>query len=199
MHPDPAFHDGEPALIERIVRDIGFGMVFATTPQGPRVAHTPFILTEKRTLRFHLSRGNALTGHLDGTTALALVNGPDAYVSPRWYGDDPAQVPTWNYVAVEMEGPVRRLEPQGLIDLLEALSAQQEARLPPPAWTMAKAEPAYLDRLLRGIVGFELTVETWRPTLKLSQNKAPAQRQGVIAGLEATGQDALAAWMRDPA
>lgn len=196
MHPSPAFRHDDRALFEQLIREIGFGMVFAAMPDGPRVAHVPLVSTGDGAVQFHLSRGNALTRHLDGMTALAVVNGPDAYVSPRWYGDDPNQVPTWNYVALEMEGRVRRMDRDGLYGQLEALSAQEEAKLPLPAWTMDKAAPDYIDKLMGGIVGFEMEVLAWRPTFKLSQNKSAELRERVASGLEAAGRDAVAAMMR---
>jgi transcriptional regulator len=196
MHPDRAFASDDRALMEQMLEQIGFGMVFAATPDGPRVAHTPLLYRGDGRLQFHLARGNALTRHLAGTTALALVNGPDAYVSPRWYGNDPKQVPTWNYAALELEGPVRQLDSDALLPMLTALSEREEARLPAPPWTMDKVDPAYRDQLLRAIVGFELEVRAWRPTFKLSQNKPPELRAGVAAGLEANGAPAIAAMMR---
>lgn len=196
MHPDPAFRHDDRALLESLVEEVGFGMVFATTPDGPRVAHTPLVSTGDGAVQFHLSRGNALARHLDGMTALALVNGPDGYVSPRWYADG-AQVPTWNYVALEMEGRVRRMDEDGLLGHLEALVTRQEARVSGgEAWTMDKVPPASLRRLLNGIHGFELEVQAWRPTFKLSQNKPAADRAAVAAGLEGEGSRALAQLMR---
>ena len=123
-------------------------------------------------MHFHLARGNALTRHLDGMTALVVVNGPDGYVSPRWYAD-PAQVPTWNYVALELEGPVRRMDGDGLLGLLEALIARQEARVTDGAAVDhgTRCPKPSCASLLAGIVGFEMEVQAWRPTFKLSQNK----------------------------
>ena len=94
MHPDPQFRSDDRALLEALIDQVGFGMVFLTTPDGPRVAHTPIVSTGNGAIQFHLSRGNALTRHLDGANALAVVNGPDAYVSPRWY-EQRDTVPTW--------------------------------------------------------------------------------------------------------
>lgn len=196
MHPNPAFRSDDRALCEALIAEVGFGMVFLTTPDGPRVAHTPLLSTGDGALQFHLARGNALSRHLDGTTALAVVNGPDGYVSPRWYAD-PAQVPTWNYVALECEGRVRRMERDGLRALLETLSDRHEARMTQgTAWTMDKMPAAALARMMDAIVGFEMEVLAWRPTLKLSQNKSAAERERVAAGLETEGAAAIAALMR---
>ena len=196
MHPNAAFRHEDLDLFESLIEEIGFGMVFATTPDGPRVAHTPLLSTGGGTVKFHLARGNALTRHLDGMTALALINGPDSYVSPRWYADA-QQVPTWNYVSLELEGRVRKLDSAGLEVLLVDLSARHEGRLTEGTpWTMDKLEDRTKSGLMAAIVGFELEIQAWRPTLKLSQNKSVDERARVIAGLEAAGSPAIAQLMR---
>ena len=45
MHPNPLFRTDNRALCESLIADIGFGMIFAATPDGPRVAHTPLLST----------------------------------------------------------------------------------------------------------------------------------------------------------
>lgn len=197
MHPNPAFRPKDEDIAALLVREIGFAAIFSSTADGPRVAHAPLLLAEDgRTLRFHLARGNGLTRHLDGATALAVVQGPDAYVSPGDYGDM-AQVPTWNYVAVEMEGRARQTDRAALITLLDDLSAAHEGRIgADPAWTRDKMEPAYFGRLVDAIVGFEIEVTAWRVTLKLSQNK-PAELGGRVRdALAARGHGALAQLMQ---
>ena len=195
MHPNSAFRSEDRALFEALVAETGFGMVFHATPDGPRVAHVPLLLTDEGTLRFHLALGNALTRHLDGAQALAVVNGPDGYISARWYSD-PDQVPTWNYIALEMQGPVRRMDRAELLALLEDVSGHHEARVADGTpWTMDKMARTKRDRMMDMIVGFELTIEAWRPTFKLSQNKSPEERACLIAGLNSEGAIALATLM----
>lgn len=195
MHPNAAFRHEDRALLESLIDEIGFGMVFAATPDGPRVAHVP-VLRSGDTLQFHLARGNALTKHIDGRTGLFVLNGPDSYVSPRYY-EDPAQVPTWNYLALELEGPVRRIEADALRAQLQALTARQEARIEAgKPWTMDKMPEEKLQSLLGAITGFELEVQAWRPTFKLSQNKPLGEGQRAADGLEAEGSTAIAELMR---
>ena len=150
----------------------------------------------KRQLQFHLARGNALTRHLSGASALAVVQGPDAYVSASWYAD-PDQVPTWNYVAIEMEGTARKLDDSELIAQLDTLSAIHEARIGAnPPWTRDKMNPALFSKMTGAITGFEMRITAWRPTIKLSQNKSPDERDRVIDGIKAGGHGALAQLMR---
>jgi transcriptional regulator len=196
MHPNPLFRSEDRALLEALIDEVGFGMVFAQTPHGPRVAHVPLVSTGDGALHFHLSRGNALAGHLAGTVALAVINGPDAYVSPRWY-EDRGQVPTWNYVALELEGPVRQMDEDGLHGLLDTLGERQEARIAGgEAWRPGEVPRPVWDKLARGIVGFEMEVRAWRPTFKLSQNKPALDRARIADALETQGSPAIAALMR---
>jgi transcriptional regulator len=197
MHPDPRFRPKQDDLPALFVREIAFAGIFAGTPDGPRVAHAPVVLSEDATtLQFHLSRGNGITRHLDGATAIAVVQGPDAYVSASWY-PAPDQVPTWNYVAIEMEGIVRKLEGPDLVAQLDMLSAQHEARIGAnPPWTRDKMNPALFGKMTEAITGFEMRITAWRSTLKLSQNKAPDERERVAAAIEASGHGALAHLMR---
>ncbi|MBK6413551.1 FMN-binding negative transcriptional regulator [Sphingopyxis sp.] len=197
MHPNADFRPRQDDLAELLVREIGFAAIFAATPDGPRVAHAPVVLSDDRAaLQFHLARGNALTRHLDGATALAVVQGPDAYVSASWY-ETPDQVPTWNYVAIEMEGVVSKLDDAALIAQLDTLSASHEARVGAnPPWTRDQMNPALFSKMTGAITGFELRITAWRPTIKLSQNKPAAERDRVARGVEASGHGALAQLMR---
>ena len=195
MHPNPLFRNDDRALHEALIEEVGFGMVFAQTGDGPRVAHTPIVSTGDGAVQFHLARGNALTRYLVGQEALVVVNGPDAYVTPRWYAD-PNTVPTWDYVTLELQGPVRKMGEEGVLGLLDAIAERHEERIPGEPWRRDRVDPGYIAGLLRGIVGFEMEVRAWRPTLKLSQNKSAEERAAIAEGLEAHGSPALASLIR---
>lgn len=197
MHPNPKFRWEDRAAMADFVRDVGMGLVFAGTADGPRVAHVPVILCKGR-LQFHVARGNAITRHLDGATALFVVNGPDAYISPGWYALGPDEVPTWNYVSVEVEGRVRQLDRDSLIAQVDALTAEQEARHAPDApWTREKADPVRIDRMFDAILGFELDPQVWRGTIKLGQNKPAEARLSAADALDAAGRRGIAHLMRN--
>lgn len=197
MHPNPKFRWEDREAMRAFVGQLGFGALFAATPDGPRVAHVPVVWLDDSTLGLHVARGNGIARHLDGATALFTAHGPDAYVSPDWYGLGPDDVPTWNYVAVELEGRMARMAREELIAQIDALSHEQEVRLAPkPAWTRAKADPAWIDKLLGAIIGFRLEVQAWRGTRKLGQNKPDAARLSAADALEAQGRRAIAHWMR---
>ena len=198
MHPNAAFRWDDRDALRGFAREIGFGMLFAGTPDGPRVAHLPFVFLDDDRIAFHTARGNGIAKHLDGTEALFVVNGPDAYISPDWYELGNDQVPTWNYLALEMQGPVRRMSDDELTAQADALTAEQEARLAPkPEWTRHKMSDGLFAKMRGAIIGFEMRVTAWRSTAKLGQNKPQEARDRVADALDARGQKAMALLMRE--
>jgi len=187
MHPSAAFRVEDEEMLLNHLMQHPFVTIVASDNGALRVAHAPLVvrrLASGAALDFHLSRGNALAPALaQGFRAVAVSLAADAYVSPDWY-EAADQVPTWNYVSVEAEGPVAALDDNGLVALLDDLSAQEEARLAPkPPWTRGKMSPGRFETMTRSIVGARLTVERLEGTTKLSQNKPDADRAGVIAAL----------------
>ncbi len=197
MHPNSAFRWEDRAALRAFATEIGFGMIFAATPDGPRLGHVPFVFLDEERIGFHLARGNGLTKHLDGIEALFVINGPDGYISPDWYGIED-QVPTWNYLALELQGPVRKISSEELAAQADALSTEQERRLAPkPAWTREKMADGLFDKMLGAITGFEMRVTAWRGTAKLGQNKPEAVRLAAADEAEKAGSLAIAHLMRN--
>ncbi len=203
MHPNPAFREEDQARALVTARQRGFGVLTAPGPDGVLASHVPFLLEATR-VAAHLSRGGALARHLrhGAVEALLIVSGPDAYISPDWYGLDD-QVPTWNYVAVHLRGSLRLLPDEALPPHLEQLSAAHEARLSPKRpWTMDKMTPGVAERMMRQIVPVEMVLATVESTFKLNQNKAEAARLAAADAVEGAGYGheaaALASLMRAP-
>jgi transcriptional regulator len=192
MHPHRAFAWEDRDAMLAFLAETAFCTICA---EGPVVAHAPVVVAGPDRIRFHLSRGNRAAA-LDGKRAILSCLGPDAYISPDWYGT-PDQVPTWNYLAVEAEGLLRRLDEDELADLLDALSAAHEARLAPKAaWTRAKMAPGRFEAMLKAIIGYELGIEALRGTRKLGQTKPPAELRAAAEAL-APFDPIMAALMRE--
>jgi transcriptional regulator len=195
MHPNRKFHIEDREAMAQLVRDLGFGILFASTEDGPSAVHVPILLEDGR-LRFHVSKGNRIHAALAGSAeALFVATGPDAYISPEDYGLED-RVPTWNYVAVELQGPLRTLAPDELVRLVDDLSADREVRLAPKApWTRAKMSPGRFEGLLKAITGFEMQVAQWRGTAKIDQDKPAEVRARIAEALRTRGQPEMAETM----
>lgn len=125
---------------------------------------------------------------MPGAQALAIVRGPQAYISPSWYESKARHgrvVPTWNYEAVHLTGAIAfHQDPEWLRAFVTRLTRLHEANRERP-WAVTDAPPEYIDGQLRAIVGVEVTITAIEAKQKLSQNRSELDREGVVAGLRA--------------
>lgn len=203
MHPNPAFRQTPQDRNLAFARARGFGTLALNGTDGPLMSHIPFVMSDDaRRVAFHLVRSNPIARALTvgSLQAVLAVTGPQGYVSPDWYGVED-QVPTWNYVAVHLRGPVSLAPQETLASHLDALSARFEAELLPKVpWTAAKMTEGVMERMMRQIVPATLEIAQIDGTWKLSQNKPDAVRLAAAEGLEAAALSpeaaVLAEWMR---
>ncbi|MCA0177056.1 MAG: FMN-binding negative transcriptional regulator [Proteobacteria bacterium] len=153
--------------------------------------HIPFVLDRslgpQGTLVGHVSRANGVWRELAaGRPSVVMFQGPQAYITPGWYPGKAAHgkvVPTWNYAVVHAHGVARAVEDADwLLVMLNRLTQAQEAAQATP-WQVADAPKPYIDALLRGIVGIAIPVDSLEAKLKASQDEAPEDRLGTVAGL----------------
>ena len=154
--------------------------------------HLPLLInplpSPQGTLRGHVARANPLWRQVQKAEAEALVvfQGPQVYVTPSWYPEKRASgkvVPTWNYAVVHARGPlIIHDDRDWLRDLVSRLTDQQEAGRAQP-WGIADAPADYIERMLGAIVGIEIPISRIEGKWKVSQNRADADRAGVVDGL----------------
>lgn len=201
MYRPNAFAVDDAAILREVLRNRVFVTLASVRDGVARFAYAP-VIVDPQGVRFHLAIRNPMALLEDGARVSLSCIAADAYVSPDWYRTI-VTVPTWNYIAVEGEGTVRRLSHDELRELLVELAAQEEEKLAPkPPWTMDKVPVERNTALMNAIVGFALSFERLEGKFKLSQDKNPEDIEGVIAALE-TRHDAaslaVANAMRNPA
>lgn len=187
----PQFNRMDDDQVAAFLDAVGTAELVTVGPDGfPVATLLPFARDGDRLL-MHFARANAHWHAIEpGTPALAVVTGPQAYVSPSWYATKQEHgkvVPTWNYSAVHLTGRVTTHHDETwLYDVVRRLTDQHESHRP-DGWSIEDAPPDYVRKQLRAIVGVELVVERVEAKAKLSQNRSDADRAGVIRGLEETG------------
>jgi transcriptional regulator len=151
-------------------------------------------------LQAHMARNNPQWSEPATGEALAIVQGPDAYISPQWYAakaEHGRVVPTWNYTTAHVYGQLLiHDDPAWLGAHVRALTNANEASLPEP-WAVEDAPEKFVAGQLRAIVGLELVITRIEAKAKLSQNRPSTDIPGIVAGLEGRGCPEMAAAVRD--
>lgn len=188
MHTNPAFRQAAYDDALAVVRARSFGMLCLNGENGPLVSHIPFEISADGThVLLHLTRSNPIARANLSAPVILVVSGPDAYVSPDWYGGED-QVPTFNYVAIHLRGTLSLMPQTTLHGHLDRLSAQFEHQLAPKTpWTSDKMSMGAMDRMMRMILPFRLDITSVDSTFKLNQNKTAEQRAGAARGIRAAG------------
>ena len=211
-YPSPAFREHRAEVLHAAIRELYFGLLVTRPQDGFVTSYLPWELDASRgphgTLVGHLARYNPQWRlPSDGAEALVVFQGPHAYVSPSWYPgkrEDPRQVPTWDYLAVEVRGKLVAFDEEArLYNLLTQLTDRNEAGRE-HRWYVTDAPDDYVRKEMRHIIGIELCIESLVGRYKLSQNRNAADQEGARAGLAAapTGRErelanAIAATQRE--
>lgn len=199
----PRFNVMDAEEVRPFVASVGSAELITVGDDGFPLATRLPLLWSKDRLIFHMAHANPHWRAIkDAAPALAVVTGPEAYISPSWYATKAEHgrvVPTWNYSAVHFTGLVRvRRSSEWLGEAVTSLTDQHEGRREHP-WSVADAPAPFVAQQLKAIVGIEFSITAVEAKAKRSQNRSDQDRAGVIAGLLAepgTGHHLLASRMQ---
>ncbi|TFZ08240.1 FMN-binding negative transcriptional regulator [Ramlibacter humi] len=198
MYMPPQFKAKDAALAATLMREHPFASLVSCDEDGlPYITHLPLHLEERPEgllLLGHVAKPNAHWRYLaERPRAVASFLGPHAYLSPKVYLDL-QRVPTWNYVAVHCTVEATLIEDaEGKDKLLKKLIGDHE---PPYAEQWRGLPEEFAQKMLTGIVAFELKVVDLQCKIKLNQHRPESHarmREACLAGGE-QGQG-LVAWM----
>ena len=188
----PKHFAADDVAVQDLLVNHGAANLVTSTPDGLLATFLPFVYdAESGALQGHLARNNEQWKAPVLGEALAIVSGPDAYISPSAYASKREHgrvVPTWNYVTAHVYGKlVIHDDPAWLDTLVRRLTAKHEAGLA-EQWTVDDAPAKFIDGQLRAIVGIELVISRIETKAKLSQNRSAADIDGVMTSLTARGE-----------
>jgi transcriptional regulator len=195
---EPPFHRVDDLeRLHAMIRARTLGLLVSNGPQGLVANAVPFLIdpaaSRLGTLRAHIARANGQWRDLaEAPEALVVFQGADHYITPSWYAtkrETGKVVPTWNYVMVQAKGRAKIIEDDvWLSRQIAALTGGQEARREKP-WAVGDAPADFIAMQRKAIVGIEIEIADIRGKWKTSQNRPAADRAGVVAGLEALGDE----------
>ena len=200
MYEPPHFKEERIEVLHDAIRQARLATLVTLTTGGLEATHLPMLVEAAPApygkLVGHVARANpqwrTSSPEVEG---LAIYQGPHAYVTPSWYAtkrETGKVVPTWNYVAVHAYGMLRFIEDADeLLDIVTRLTDTHEKDRAAP-WAVSDAPPDFVRAQLKGIVGVEMTITRLQGKWKMSQNRPPADREGVAEGLKQQGEEAVA-------
>jgi transcriptional regulator len=199
----PAHFAADDAVVQDLLTNHGAANLVTAAPDGLLATLLPFVydrsIGECGALLGHVARNNEQWKVPVLGEALVIMAGPDAYISPSAYATKKEHgrvVPTWNYVTAHIYGRlVIHDDPAWVESLVRRLTEKHEAQSAEP-WSVDDAPAAFVAGQLRAIVGIELVINRIEAKAKLSQNRSQADVEGVIASLEARGDNASAKAVR---
>jgi len=206
----PAHFMVQDAEVRELLANHGAADLITLTDDGLLATMLPFAYEpsagEQGALYGHVARNNDQWRKPARGESLAIVRGPDAYVSPSWYAakaEHGRVVPTWNYLTAHVYGQlVVHDDPAWVEDVVRRLTAKHEAaRLASPGqampWSVDDAPRKFIEGQLRAIVGLELQITRIEAKAKLSQNRPATDIPGIVAGLSARGDEPMASAVLD--
>jgi len=198
MYLSPQFATQDAAHASALIRAYPFASLISVDDEGlPFVTPMPLHLiedAERWLLLGHCAKANPHWRYLQKRpTAVVTFMGPHAYMSPSVY-PDLARVPTWSYLTVHCTVRARLIEHFDDKDrLLKHLIHDHD-----PAYEQQwrGLGDDYQQKMMAGMVAFELEVTNLQCKLKLNQHR-PESHQAMHAVYAAGNDDqrALAEWM----
>jgi transcriptional regulator len=173
-----------------LMRARPFAALISAGAAGLYASHLPTVLKEDgRAIECHLALANPHWRDLaECDEALMIFQGPEAYITPNWYPSKVQHgkaVPTWNFAVVHAYGcPEVIKDKDWLLRHVTQLTAQQERNEVKP-WRPSDAPGAYIEAMLRGIVGIRFAVRRLEGKYKMSQNRETQDQVGIVQGLNA--------------
>jgi transcriptional regulator len=188
----PQLHEEHDlGVLHALVRAHPLGTWATLGDDGIIMNHLPLMLDPQRgqygTLMCHVSRANTVWKSFSATVESVIAfHGAEAYISPSWYASKALHgkvVPTWNYAVVHAHGIPALVDESRLLRHLAQLTDEHEAGRREP-WHVGDAPADFIRQMSQQIVGIEIPITRIVGKWKVSQNRSPEDRRGVVAGLE---------------
>ena len=189
MYAPKHFAVTDRPVLEQFIRENGFASLVTATKDFPVASHVPVNLGKNEqgelVLQGHLSKANPQWKQLQDNPSVLVIylSSIHQYISSSWYSKP--NVPTWNYMSVQVSGRARLIEGDALWNSLSRLTDKYEEGSAHPV-TLAGL-PAEVQKQINGIVGFEISIEKMEGAFKLSQNRSEEDFANIIQQLRSAG------------
>lgn len=174
------------------IKENSFGILVSEGKELINGTHLPFLVERSSDnnikLISHMSKANQQWREINGEV-LIIFSGAHMYISPTWYEEE-GFVPTWDYQSVHVYGKyIPKNSPEDLREIMEKTIEYYEGFQTEP-WNGKIPDHIY-NRLIEGVVGFNIEVTDIQGQWKLHQDHPDSRKRKVVSALrELKNQDA---------
>lgn len=189
MYLPKLYREEDHVRIVEFLKANGFPALVSHDGEKLVATHLPVEIVENAdgslTVLGHMSRANPQWKSFGEQEVLLIFQGAHTYISPRWYNH--VNVPTWNYMNVHVYGKVCMLEGEELYALLSDLVKKHESTT---GYSMEGLPADFVEKEIKGVTGFALSVTRIDAAYKLSQNRDDESYTNIVRELEKRSDDA---------
>lgn len=175
--------------IQNFIHQNGFAILINQTNGKLWATHIPLLLEEKdgkQILVGHISKNNPQAESFKtNDEVLTIFSGAHSYISSSWY--DHENMPTWNYLAVHVYGKVTIYNEEQAINSLKKLVDKYESKSKNPIRVEDLSKETMQE--VKGIIAFEIIINTIEAQKKLSQNRDKKNYDNIIIELDKTNDN----------
>jgi transcriptional regulator len=188
MYKVSHFIENNNTAVFDFMREHSFALVTGIGDKYPVASQLPLEILQHDEELF-------LTGHLmrktdhhlafeNNPNVLVIFNSAEAFIDASWYAK-PEVASTVNYMSVQAQGQIAFLDEQGTY---EAIKQVTNKHVPPGSpGSFENIPSAYIDDMLKAIVGFRIKVTNLQHVFKLSQNRSKSDLERIISQLHKRG------------
>jgi transcriptional regulator len=196
MRHNPLHAETDVDVVRAIIAENPWMTIVSETEDGLVASHYPALVDpecEDLAIVTHVGRPDEKLHDFGAREVLLIFQGPHGYISPSWYTDVPAPVPTWNFSAAHCYGTPQVLDADENLRVLTRLVEHFEKRV---------ESPVYLDQevgaqVSKGTVGLRIPISRFVCKVKMSHDKDTQSRDQVLAELRGGGPYANPALAND--
>lgn len=186
MHIPKYYREEDRQKILAFLKQNHFPAIVSFDGERPVATHTPVEVVEDQdgeiTIYAHISRANPQWKTFTEQEILLIFQGAHTYISPRWYNH--VNVPTWNYMMIHVYGKVRLLPDEAVYELLSRLVGRHEMN---STYRLEGLPPDFVQKEIKGVVGFAIDVTRIDAGYKLSQNRNDEDHENIVQELDKRG------------
>ncbi|MDD3266760.1 MAG: FMN-binding negative transcriptional regulator [Burkholderiales bacterium] len=189
------FKENDITIIKKIIEQFDFATLIISINNIPEISHIPIMMNENNTSLYgHIAIANPMSKIIDSNDtiyATVIFQGNHGYISNNFYNNPDDNVPTWNYVAIHISGKISLIKDKiNISSILDSQFAKYES-------TNINWDNPKISKLLSGIYGIKIDIESINAKFKLSQNKNIEDQTSIINNLRRNNNVELADFMQE--